>query len=100
MGHEEGGFGVGSVLLSFILGGVIGAGLALLLAPQSGVETRRRLRELTDDVKERASEYIGQAKEKVASSLEKGKHIVEEKKSAISAAIEAGKKAYEEEVHK
>lgn len=100
MGREEGGFSVGSVLLSFLLGGVVGAGLALLLAPQSGAETRKKLRELTEDVKEKASEYVGQAREKVVSSLEKGKHVIEEKKSAISAAIEAGKEAYEKEVHK
>lgn len=100
MGREEGGFSVGSVLLSFLLGGVVGAGLALLLAPQSGAETRKKLRELTEDVREKASEYVGQAREKVVSSLEKGKHVIEEKKSAISAAIEAGKEAYEKEVHK
>lgn len=100
MRHEEGGFNAGSVLLSFLLGGMVGAGLALLLAPQSGVETRRRIREFTDDVREKASDYVGQTKEKVMSTVEKGKHAVEEKKSAISAAFEAGKEAYEKEVHK
>ncbi len=100
MRHEEGGFSAGSVLLSFLLGGMVGAGLALLLAPQSGVETRRKIRELTEDVKEKASDYVSHAKEKVASTVEKGKHLVEEKKSAITAALEAGKEAYEKEVHK
>ncbi len=100
MGHEEGGFNAGSVLLSFLLGGMVGAGLALLLAPQSGAETRKRIREFTDDVKEKASDYAGEAKEKLTATVEKGKHAVEEKKSAISAAFEAGKEAYEKEVHK
>ncbi|MEW6740855.1 MAG: YtxH domain-containing protein [Nitrospirota bacterium] len=100
MRHEEGGFSAGSVLLSFLLGGMVGAGLALLLAPQSGVETRKRIREFTDDVREKATEYVGQTKEKVVSTVEKGKHLVEEKKSALTAAFEAGKEAYEKEVHK
>jgi len=34
MRHEEEGFSSGSVLLAFLLGGMVGAGLALLLAPQ------------------------------------------------------------------
>lgn len=100
MRHEEGGFSAGSVLLSFLLGGMVGAGLALLLAPQSGVETRKRIREFTDDVREKATEYVGQTKEKVVSTVEKGKHLVEEKKTALTAAFEAGKEAYEKEVHK
>lgn len=100
MRHEEGGFSAGSVLLSFLLGGMVGAGIALLLAPQSGVETRRKIRDFTDDVVERASDYADQAKGRVVSAVEKGKHVVEEKKSAITAAFEAGKEAYEKEVHK
>lgn len=100
MRHEEGGFSSGSILLSFLLGGMVGAGLALLMAPQSGQETRRRIKELAEDVKSKSSEYVSHTKERVASSIEKGKDIIEEKKTAISAAIEAGKEAYEREVHK
>lgn len=100
MRHEDGGFSAGSVLLSFLLGGMVGAGLALLLAPQSGVETRRKIRELTEEVKEKASDYVEHAKEKVVSTVGKGKEVFEEKKSAIAAALEAGKEAYEKEVHK
>ena len=37
------GYSSGSVLLSFLLGGVVGAGLALLFAPQSGRETRQKI---------------------------------------------------------
>ncbi len=100
MRHEESGFSSGSVLLSFLLGGMVGAGLAFLLAPQSGAETRRKIRELTNEAKGKASDYVSHAKEKAISTIEKGKDIFEEKKSAISAAIEAGKEAYEQEVHK
>jgi gas vesicle protein len=38
------------------LGAVIGAGIALLIAPDSGRRTRRRLRRATDDLKETAGD--------------------------------------------
>ncbi|MBI5214105.1 MAG: YtxH domain-containing protein [Nitrospirae bacterium] len=100
MRHEEDGFSAGSVLLSFLLGGMVGAGVALLMAPQSGADTRRKIREMADEAKEKATDYVSHAKEMVSSTVEKGKGIYEERKSAITAAIEAGKDAYEKEVHK
>ncbi len=100
MRHEEGGYSSGSVLLSFLLGGMVGAGLALLLAPQSGQETRRRIKELAEDASDKTSDYYVHMKDKIRSSIEKGKDMLEEKKSAVAAAVEAGKEAYEREVHK
>jgi gas vesicle protein len=95
--REEGGHGTGSMFLSFLLGGVVGAGVALLLAPQSGRETRTRIREFTEDMKEQAKDYVEDVKDKVTSSIEKGKGLYEEKKSAITKAVDAGKEAYEKE---
>ncbi|HAK88188.1 MAG: hypothetical protein A2077_00860 [Nitrospirae bacterium GWC2_46_6] len=100
MRHEEDGFSAGSVLLSFLLGGMVGAGVALLMAPQSGADTRRKIREMADEAKEKATDYVSHAKDMVSSTVEKGKGIYEERKSAITAALEAGKDAYEKEVHK
>lgn len=100
MRHEEEGFSAGSVMLAFLLGGLVGAGLSLLLAPQSGQETRKRIRELGDEVKERASDYATQAKDKVVTGVEKAKEMYEERKTALTAAVEAGKEAYEKEVTK
>lgn len=95
--REEGGYGNGSILLSFLLGGLVGAGIALLLAPQSGRETRQKIRDFTDDIREKAVDYAGNIKEKVTSSIDKGKDFIHDKKSMISTAIEAGKEAYEKE---
>jgi gas vesicle protein len=95
--REECGYGTGSILLSFLLGGMVGAGFALLLAPQSGRETRQKIRDLTDDVKEKAMGYVGEVKETITGSLDKGKEMYEEKKSLFTSAIEAGKEAYEKE---
>ena len=72
----------------------------MLLAPQSGPETRKKIREFTDDMREKATDYMGQAKERVSATVEKGRDFIEEKKSVLSAALEAGKEAYQREVQK
>ena len=97
---KDDGYSSGSVLLSFLLGGVVGAGLALLFAPQSGRETRQKIKDLTDDVKEKSAEYVNQVKEKATSLVEEGKGYYEEKKSVLKSAVEAGKEAYEKEKEK
>jgi gas vesicle protein len=97
MREEECGYSSGSIFLSFLLGGLVGAGFALLLAPQSGRETRQKIKDLTEDVKEKAMEYVGDAKEKITGGLDKGKEFFEEKKSIITTAFEAGKEAYDME---
>ena len=95
--RDECGCGSGSILLSFLLGGLVGAGFALLMAPQSGRETRQKIKDLTDDVKVKAMGYVGEAKDKVTTGIDKGRDLYEEKKSIITTAIEAGKEAYTKE---
>lgn len=94
---DDRGFSAGTVFMAFVLGGAVGAGLALLFAPQSGKETRDKIMGLTEDVKEKASQYSDQIKGKIASTIEEGKGLIEEKKSIITSAIEAGKEAMEKE---
>ncbi|MBI5665569.1 MAG: YtxH domain-containing protein [Nitrospirae bacterium] len=90
----------GHVVFAFVLGGLVGAGIALLTAPRSGRETREKIREFTDDTRRKATEYCEDVKEKVSSAVEHGKEYVTEKKSLISSAIEAGKEAYGKEKEK
>jgi gas vesicle protein len=97
---KDEGYGSGSLLLSFLLGGVVGAGLALLLAPQSGKETRQKIRDIAGEVKDKTDEYITQTRDKVSSMVDEGKDYYEEKKSLIKSAIDAGKEAYEKEKEK
>lgn len=100
MKHEEGGYGAGPLIFSFFLGGLIGAGVALLFAPKSGKETREKIKELAGDAVEKAEGVIEQVKGKITSAVEKGKGLYEEKKSIVTTAIEAGKEAYEKEKEK
>ncbi|MBI4822764.1 MAG: YtxH domain-containing protein [Nitrospirae bacterium] len=97
---RDDGHSTGTVVVSFLLGGVIGAGVALLFAPRSGKETRQRIRELAEDVKDKADDLMGEVKGRVAKTIESGKEFVAEKRSILAEAIEAGKEAYHKEKEK
>jgi len=51
----------GAFLVGFIVGGLTGAITALLLAPQSGEETRTIIKERAIELRDKASEGIGEA---------------------------------------
>ena len=53
----------GGLLLGFLAGGIVGATLALLLAPKSGKELRRDIRTQKDRLTEKASEFLRAAQE-------------------------------------
>ena len=100
MKNDEEGFSVGCLLMSFLIGSVVGAGAALLLAPQSGPETRQKIKGLAEEAIEKAEGLVGQVKSTAQSTLEKGKRLVEEKKAILESAVEAGKEAYQKEKEK
>jgi gas vesicle protein len=97
MAEEGKDFSAGSMLLSFFLGGLVGAGIALLVAPKAGEETRKMIKELAEDARRRTEEYFEQAKSKATSAVDKGKEFIEKEKNIIGSAIEAGKEAYDKE---
>ncbi len=49
---------------------VIGAAAALLLAPQSGEETRKQISDLAGEAKKRATDYCEKVKNDIAAALE------------------------------
>jgi gas vesicle protein len=95
-------------LAFIILGGLFGAGLALLYAPSSGDRTRHYLRMkkewarrragfVTEDVKETMDRFIAEIRDITAQLLESGGAFTREAKADLLKAIEAGKKAMNEE---
>ncbi len=76
----------GSILVPFLVGGLVGAGVALLLAPKSGKDLRKDIAGLATDTRE-----------KIAMTIDKGKELYVESKSAVQNAIDAGKTAFVEE---
>ena len=87
---EERGYGAGGLFVAFLAGGLIGAGLALLYAPVSGKEARKKLGDLAGDVKKKAEGLAGEVKGRVES-------LINEEKSVVKAAYEAGREAMEKE---
>ncbi len=98
----------GEKFLYFLIGGFVGASVALLFAPRSGEETRRYLenkyREGADSLNRRVKEgrqYVGDLREgvsaKVEETLDAGRETIARQKDQLSSAIEAGRRAYQEE---
>ncbi len=90
MYDERSGTSAGAVILSFFIGGLVGAGVAFLLAPRPGSETREKIKEFAEDVKGKAEGYYEQARETAASTVEKGKEFVEKNRSLVTSAIDSG----------
>ncbi len=82
MARDDGGI-AGTIVVSFVLGAVTGAAVALLLAPASGEETRRFLGEKAKEGRDRASDAARQ-----------GREFINRQRDTLSTAIERGKDAY------
>ena len=72
----------------FLLGAILGAGVALLLAPQTGEETRRQLGEKGRRLKDEAGTKLQGVREELKSH-----------KGDLSKAIAAGKEAFDQARH-
>lgn len=90
----------GEKALYFVLGAMIGAATALLLAPRTGEETRNlivsKAREGADIIANRTKAVAGKTSEYV----ERGKDLLQQQRDQLSAAFDAGKQAYREEKDK
>ncbi len=104
---DERGNGASGIILSFLMGGLTGAALAILFAPRSGKETRdllgERFRdgaERTRDLRERASTKGREILDDAAGYVDKQRDTLERKKDRLAAALEAGRQAYRDEKEK
>jgi gas vesicle protein len=120
--RRESGDGVSTRLTYLLIGGGIGAILALLFAPKSGHELRGdiadatrkgidRSREAAQQLGDRAGEYYeatrgraaelySQAAERVGEVAQTAREAASRQGGTVAAAIDAGKKAYQEEKRK
>ena len=97
MAAEDNGYSAGAVAFAFLAGAVIGAGAALLLAPQTGEETRNLLKRYAKEAEKDVLEKAKEAKATMETAIEQGKHFLNEKKTVLTAAFEAGKEAMKKE---
>ena len=108
MTERDGDFG--AFLAGFIIGGMAGAAVALLLAPQSGEETRTIIHDRSIELKDKAAEKAESARikaeaaasdararadeiakltqEKAIEFKKKGQEVYQAQKSKISAAVQ------------
>lgn len=104
----------GSFLAGFAIGGLVGAVVALLLAPQSGTETRTIIKEKAYEIRDKASDTVDDAyakaeaaalqartkfdelahatKEKATEIADKGQVVLEEQREKLSDALNKAKK--------
>jgi gas vesicle protein len=82
--------GSGGVLLAFLAGGLVGAGLALLYSPVSGPEARERINGLAEELRKKTEGWTGDVKQKVEG-------FIDEERSVIKAAYDAGRDAMAKE---
>jgi gas vesicle protein len=120
--RRDSGDSVSARLTYLLIGGGIGAILALLFAPKSGQELRGDIADATrkgvdrsreaaqqlgdrasqyyESTRERASELYSQAAEKVSEVAQTARDTAARKTGTVAAAIDAGKKAYQDEKRK
>jgi gas vesicle protein len=77
---------------SFFWGLVAGAGLALLFAPQSGAETRYRLRSKARRAKQAAQDLAEDVTDTVVGTIETARRTVEDRVDAARDAVELRKR--------
>ena len=75
----------GSVLMAFVLGAAAGAAIALLYAPATGEETRRKLKD-----KARAG------REKAEGLARDGREFLSRQRENLGAAVDRGREAFEQ----
>jgi gas vesicle protein len=96
------------VLLGLVIGGLVGTAAMLLLAPQSGEETRMQIQEKGIELRDRTNEMMEDAvaqvrvdrnkittggRQKAQELLHHGQALVVEQLGRVSDAAQAGKKA-------
>lgn len=87
--REGGGSGVGP----FLLGAILGAGVALLLAPRSGEETQQEIRERAVRFRDTAEERMRDAQRQVEDRLEQARVELMDRVESVREAVETGKEA-------
>lgn len=94
---ERRGGGAGSGIALFLLGAAVGAGVALLFAPQSGDETRAQLRRGARKMKRKARDLAESGRDIVDDLQRQGRSAVKDAKSALEERLARHREAADDE---
>jgi len=83
---------LGTFLAGLVLGGLVGAAMAMLLAPASGPDTRRQIREKSLELKVQAEQQVEDARKRAEELQERSRVVLEEQKARLNQAIEDAKR--------
>lgn len=82
----------GAFLAGFVIGGLVGAAAALIMAPQSGEETRAQIAERGDYLRrtgeERLKEYRSTAESYAEQAQEQARIVLDEGRQKVTGAVE------------
>ena len=96
--NAQGTSNYGSVLVGFALGAVVGAGLALLLAPESGKKTRERLSSTAKRWSKSAGDTLEDARDRMVELGTDAKSAIKAGKDAFQQDLSAARRTHEEAV--
>ena len=82
---------LGTFLAGLVLGGLVGAAMAMLLAPASGLDTRRQIKEKSLELKIQAEHQVEDARKRAEELQERSRVVLEEQKARLNQAIEDAK---------
>ena len=96
MSNDDRSGGTAGVVLSFMVGALSGAALAILFAPRSGRETQERGRRVGEQALQKGRE----AAEDAARYLDRQRDALDRRRERLASAVEAGRQAYRDEKEK
>lgn len=88
---------LGAAGLAFVTGGLLGAAMALLLAPQSGRQSQEQLRRYARRAEEGMYGLADKATEGVEQVLSKGQEFIKDKQAIVTEAVKVGRAAMHRE---
>ena len=89
--QDREGLSAGVVLLAFLAGTALGTVAALLLAPQSGEESREQLRRYARRTGDNLRNFAGKAEERWETVIETGRKFIQSKRH-LNRAVDTGRK--------
>ena len=84
---------LGTFLAGLVLGGLVGAAMAMLLAPASGPDTRRQIKEKSLELKSQAEQQVEEARKRAEELQERSRVVLEEQKAKLNQAIDDAKRS-------